>query len=135
MTTACRVGLFAMVMLAVVGPPPASADPIGPICFSLAPAPNFFVIFLNPSGGNQFSITGRDIAVGDRPISGSAIITGSTFKLGFSLYAVTADQPFSVGSARLDVHTGSWPGFARPLDGVNSSFTLAVAACPPNATQ
>jgi hypothetical protein len=66
---------------------------------------------------------------------GTGVLTGSTFNFGFSLHAVTWAQPFSVGSAAIDVNTGWGPGIARPVDGVGTSFVMAVAACPPNATQ
>jgi hypothetical protein len=135
MKAACRVVLLAVGLLAIAGPAPAAADSFGPLCVSLAPAPNFFVLFFSPSGGNQFSVTGRDIGVGDRPLVGTGFVTGSSLRLGFSLYAVTPDLPSSVGSAVIDLPTGAGPGFARPVDGVDIPFTMRAAPCPPNATQ
>ncbi len=135
MNVARGLAWFGLVVLIVGAPPPAAADPIGPVCLSLAPASNFFVLFLTPSGGNQFSVTGRDLGVGDRPITGTGFVTGSTFKIGFTLHALNGSQPFSLGGASINLGTGSGPGVARHIDGVNTSFTMAVAACPPGVTQ
>jgi hypothetical protein len=133
--TAHRVAVLAGLALAAAGPAPAAAQTIGPVCFSLAPHPNFFVLFLTPHAGNQFTVTGRDMGVGDRPLVGTGVLTGSTFNFGFSLHAVGAAHPSSLGGAAIDVQTGSGPGFARPVDGVGTSFLMAIAPCPPQATQ
>jgi hypothetical protein len=104
-----------------------AAEPAGPFCFSLDPLSEVFEWFFESSGGNSFTITGRDLP--NRPQTAAGYLDDDKFYLGFTTYPVGSGVPV-IGTATIDLNTltGSGRCFAPDLESCGE-FTIALVTC------
>jgi hypothetical protein len=128
--------LAAAVFLICVGVAAPEADAFGPFCFQLTPFPNVVVWFVEPTGGNQFEGSGRDLTQ-NAAQSVHVVLSGNTATVTFvSGVGTGATSIPYVGSTAIDLAAGSGPGRyynLRPEGIVTSTFTAVTVTCPANA--
>ena len=128
--------VLALILVNCVSAEPAQAQPIGPLCFRMVPFTDVFAMYLTPSGGNQYSATGRNLVAGGA-VTSTAFVSGSTVSVGFtSLIPPTGSSHTFFGSANLSVFTGTGPGRCEALNigsmgcGLGTPITLTLVSCP-----
>jgi hypothetical protein len=128
--------LAAALFLLAIGVTAQDAHAFGPFCFQLTPFPNVVVWFVEPTGGNQFEGSGRDLAQ-NAAQSVHVVLSGNTATVTFvSGVGTGATSIPYVASVAIDLAAGSGPGRyynLRPEGIVTSTFTAVTVACPANA--
>jgi hypothetical protein len=129
--------LAAALFLLSIGLTASNADALGPFCFQLTPHPNIVVWFVEPSGGNQFEGSGKDLSQ-NAAQSVHVVLSGNTATVTFvtGVGSGATSIPY-LGSTAIDLTTFSGPGRyynIRPEGIVTSTFTTVSVACPANAT-
>jgi hypothetical protein len=121
---------IAVMLLAIV---PSEAGAAGPFCLSTTPFSDIFIWFLNPTGGNQFSGSGRDLS-GDRAQTVSGFISGNIVTVGYITHPSTSETAPVSGGGTIDLGTGSGPGSCFGPDFAScGDFTFVSIPCPPGA--
>jgi hypothetical protein len=123
--------------LALVGAGTTEAHAFGPFCFQLTPFPNIVVWFVDPSGGNQFEGSGRDLTQSAAQTV-NVVLSGSTAFVTFVTGAGSAagSIPY-VASTEINLATSSGPGRFTNFRAEGPSpgtFTATAVGCPSNAT-
>jgi hypothetical protein len=128
--------VVALILVNCLSAVPARAQTIGPLCFQMVPFSDVFAMFLVPSGGNQYSATGRNLVAGGA-VTSTAFVTGSTVSVSFtSMIPPTGSSHTFFGSANLSVFTGTGPGRCEALNlgsggcGLGTPITLTLVSCP-----
>jgi hypothetical protein len=132
-----RVLATFLLALALLGAGVPEAHAFGPFCFQLTPFPNVVVWFVDPSGGNQFEGSGRDLTQNAAQTVG-VVLSGSTAFVTFVTGAGSAagSIPY-VASTEINLGTSSGPGRFTNIRSEGPSpgtFTTTAVACPPSAT-
>src|SRR5687768_13349822 len=105
-----RILVVAFILVSSLSAAPAQAQTIGPVCFQMAPFNDIFAMFLAPSGGNQYTATGRNVVAGGA-VTSTAFVTGSTAAISFTSHIPpTGVSHTFFGSANVSVFSGSGPG-------------------------
>jgi hypothetical protein len=125
------VFLGMVVALLAIGAVDVSAA--GPFCFSTAPFADVFVWFLNPTGGNHFAGSGRDLT-GDRPQWVTGFIVGNSAVVAYTTYAKATTETTLTGTGTLNLSSGGGPGRCFSPDFAScGNFTFTLVTCPAGA--
>lgn len=134
-----RVLLVAAVLTyGVLGLSPleATADPAGPFCLERGPMGDVLELFILPSGGPNFLISGRiGQAASGVPLSGSGYITGNSFRFSLSGQAPSAAARLFVADGVFNLTTNTGTGECYTIGtsggcGNGTAVTYTVVACP-----
>jgi hypothetical protein len=112
--------------------PVVAAEPIGPLCLGLETFRDSFEVFLTPSGGANFLLSGRN-REGGGPVIGSGYANAGAFT--FYFLTPTLNQPGIVFRGTIDLTTliGSGRCFVVDADttacGGLGDFLLGVIPC------
>ena len=103
-----RYSLIIGTVIALLGlapSPSTAADPIGPVCFRFDRIVESFELFLMPSGGENYVITGRNRLDG-LPVTGSGRLTEESFNFYFLTAILGGPGAVFEGELRLATETG-----------------------------
>jgi hypothetical protein len=125
--------VIAGLIIAVLGlaaPPASAAGPIGPVCLGLETFRDSFEIFLLPSGGSNFVLSGHNLS-GGGPVVGSGRLDRGEFVFYFLTPALnnpglvfegSLNLASSLGTARCFVLDGQFP--------CGSDILIGLVRCP-----
>jgi hypothetical protein len=123
--------LFAVVLSAALSGA-AKGEPAGPFCFSTAPFIDVYEWFLEASGGDNFTITGK--SNDGRAMSAFGHLEGDNFILGFNIYPDAEAVPV-VGGATINLGTLTGPARCFTPDFEScGDFTIALVSCSARTT-
>jgi hypothetical protein len=109
--------MSAIVWLGTGAGPARAAEPIGPVCLGLETFIDSFELFLTPSGGQNFLLSGRN-RNGGKPVFGSGRLNQGQFLFYFVTPALnnpglvfegTLNVATQLGTARCFVLDGQFP--------------------------
>jgi hypothetical protein len=115
----------------------SAAEPVGPVCLERSPFGEILELFVQPSGGPNFLISGRiGSAETGVPISGSGYVTGGSFRFSLSGQAPDIAGRLLVTDGLFDAATNTATGrcytIGTPIGcGSGTPVTYTTVACPP----
>jgi hypothetical protein len=115
----------------------ATAEPIGPVCLERSPSGEILELFIQPSGGPNFLISGRIGPAGTGvPISGSGYVTGGSFRFSLAGQAPNVAGRFQITDGVFDAATSTATGRCYTIGistgcGSGTPVTYTTVACPP----
>ena len=113
------------------------AQTIGPVCFSNFPFTDHFQMFFTPTGGGQYTGSGK-VLNSNTPMSVQAFLTSTTATISFVAgIPSTGGGHLFTGTADVSLATGSGPGRCETVNDTtplgcrtSSAFVLEVIPCP-----
>ena len=121
----------------------SGAQTIGPVCFSNFPFTDHFLMFFTPTGGGQYTGSGKvlngNTPNSNTPMSVQAFLAPTTATISFTAGTPsTGGGHLFSGTADVSLATGSGPGRCETVNsilgcGSSSAFILEAVACPAGA--
>ena len=114
--------LSAIVWLGAGAAPARAAEPIGPVCLGLETFIDSFELFLTPSGGQNFLLSGRN-RNGGKPVFGSG-------RLNQGQFLFTSSPPRSTIRGSSSREPSTWQHSSAPR---GASFSTGRSRVPPTS--